>query len=58
MFVFGITCVEPSGLVIRGGGGREKENVVSVLFCGYERMGRDPKLTFLDNSKIFFEILF
>jgi hypothetical protein len=47
MFVFGITCVEPSGLVITE---RERErerarDVVSVLFCGYEPMGRDPKLS-------------
>ena len=40
MFVFGITCVEPSGLVIR----ERERDVVNVLFCGYEPMGRDPKL--------------
>jgi hypothetical protein len=59
-FVFGITCVEPSGLVIRERERERERNAVSVLFCVYTPMILDPNWLpiGLDNARIFFEILF
>jgi hypothetical protein len=60
MFVFGITCVEPSGLVIRERE-REREREMLVFFYVVVNLWAATQNWLhsgIDNVRIFFEILF